>query len=216
MRLLALMVVALLAGCAHTDPLSAGEHRNEANIHASRAARDQVLSTQDPARLHPLDELSRPPGMEPAGVFAYSPVQDRARDADQELREAASHLDAARRIEAFEDAACRDIPKAERAACPLLASSVATVKHTPTGFQLVLKDAVDAAETHRRLSCHLAFAASSGFDRPTCPLFVKGLHLDRVGKETIAFEGDTPLTAAELQTQARRVFVGLADPSALR
>ena len=91
---------------------------------------------------------------------------------------------------------------------PLLASSVSNVKGTTRGFLMTLKPDVDAQQTYQRLACHLAYAVASGFDRPSCPLFLKGTSLSRVGADGISFVGDTEVVALDLRYSARRIFTG--------
>ncbi len=182
--------------------MTAAEHRNEAAIHEARASseREKVGADEFPQRGAMINEPL---------VFAnFSPTADHQQRADRELQEAAAHLGAARRLEAFEAEACRGLPPAERSACPLLGSSVTLVESTKQGFVLTLLPTIDAAQTYRRLSCHLAFAQAMGFEQPTCPLFVKGTSLRRVGGHGLAFDGDFPEVGVALRAQAKRIFAG--------
>jgi hypothetical protein len=194
----------LLLGCAHDDRMTAAEHRNEAAIHQSRAAseRSQVDADEFPQRGAMINQ--------PLAFANFSPTTDHQQQADRELRLAAEDRAAAKRLEAFEDEACRGLPAAERSACPLLGSSVILVQATKEGFALTLKPFVDVADTYRRLSCHLAFARAMGFDQPTCPLFVKGTTLRRVGDHDLAFDGDSPDVRTALRRQASKIFAGPA------
>jgi hypothetical protein len=195
----------LASACAHTD-LTAAENRNEAAIHRARAREEQSqfdpLQQQRPLRqgaLNPTDGAMVP-------EFSYSPTESHLFSADAEFRAANEHLRVANTLESYEDAACRDVPTGQRAACPLLGSYVREVRHTPTGFELVMKPDVDVGDVSRKLDCHLAYARSVGFDRPSCPLFIRGLSLRRERTDAIAFAGDTRAIALELQAQADRVF----------
>ena len=71
---------------------------------------------------------------------------------------------------------------------------------------LTFKEASGAAQTFPRLRCHLAFAVASGFDRPSCPLFIKGTTLRQEGADGITFSGDSPEVARALRSEARRIF----------
>jgi hypothetical protein len=205
-RLKLLSFPLLLAACAHDD-LTAREHRQ-------LAATEQGRATVEQARYQPELSTERPSSMDHLvkgddnGTFTYNPTQSHLINADRELRDAADNLAAAKRIEAFEDTACRELTPAQRAACPLLASQVLRVRHTEHGFTLLLADSTDAGATFARLSCHLAWARSVGFDRPSCPLFVRGTQLRRVGDHSLEFSADDPATASELQAQARHIFLG--------
>jgi hypothetical protein len=81
---------------------------------------------------------------------------------------------------------------------------------------LYLKPEVDAVDTHRRLDCHLAYAQAEGFTRPSCPLFVKGMSiaLELAPVHAIDMFADEPKAAAEIQAQARRIFIGELPVSA--
>lgn len=203
-----LFLTALATSCAHPakESLTAIEHRNEAELH--KAASERVASQYEPGL------NVKAPGRGPfvdspgSGLSTYNPTAAYLLDADRELRKAAEHLAQARQLESFADVACREIPPAERAACPFLASSVTLVREVPTGLELELKPTVDARDTHRRLSCHLAWAQANGFERPSCPLFFKGLKLAvREGPvNALLFDGETPEVAAALRAQARLLF----------
>ena len=197
-------------GCAHQTELTAAENRNEAAIHQAKAAQEQ-------AKYDPNESKSQVRPVGPQGIdhlspeFSYNPTAEHQVAADKELRAAAAFLAAAHKLETFEDLDCKDIAPAQRSACPLLASSVIEVRHTSRGFQLVMKPSVDVADTQRRLKCHLSYARSIGFERPSCPLFVKGMDLHRVGEDVIEFEGNSPAVATELRKQASRIFGGVAQ-----
>ncbi len=209
MRRLALVLLCM--ACAHTreDEMTAAEHRNEAQIHTARAAEKRAKFDPGERRA-----IGKPQGDAEWSARVYNPTQEHLDDADRDMRAAAEHLRAARKLEAFEDARCADIPKEQRGACPLLASSVTRVTETPKGVLLELKASVDAVSTQRMLDCHLAYAYANGFDRPSCPLFVKGMTISLVlgnGGRWIAMTSEDAKVADEIREQARRVF--LVEPS---
>ncbi len=201
-------------GCAHVtkDPLTVAEHRNQAAVHRE-AGRDQ-RERYDPARtvrtLSPTlrTDLTGTPQTE---LRTYNPTEAHLVKADAEFAKANAHLVAAKRLLVFEDRACVGQSEGERSACPLFASSVHGVDLTRSGFVLTFKPGVDVPAVHRRLSCHLAYTAASGFDRPSCPLFVKGTSLELVEQRAIAFVGESSEVAAALHGQASRVFWGVDD-----
>ena len=121
--------------------------------------------------------------------------------------EANSHLAAARSLEAFEDKACAGLSAGERFSCPLFASRVRRVEWARDGFTLTFKQTIDATQTYARLRCHLAYAIATGFDRPSCPLFIPGTTLRQGGADAITFVGDSPDVASALRTKAREVFL---------
>lgn len=204
---------ALLAvGCAHTQPeeMTVDQHRAEAQRHTAAAKQEEAQFQSGATMQMP----SRTPFNEGSGDWvAYNPTEHHLDKADRELRAAAAHLASANRLETFEDAACAKIPKAERAACPLLASWVAQVQETRVGVNLVLKGTADGADIDRRLNCHLAYAHATGFDRPSCPLFVKGMTIRLAQAGVIELAGKDPDVARAIQAEARKLFTGAAPVS---
>ena len=177
---------------------------HEARAEAERNQFDPTLS-RGPIQRTPFTNL-------PDSVAAeYNPTAGHLTAADREMRRAAEHSKEAAKLEAFEDVACSSLPKEQRASCPLLASQVKLVQNDNKGVRLTIKETADAAQIEKRLQCHLAYAKSLGFDRPTCPLFVKGMSIAMAGPKVIALHGDSPEVAKALQEQARRIFVGEAS-----
>ncbi|MBL8951651.1 MAG: hypothetical protein JNK82_12795 [Myxococcaceae bacterium] len=194
--------------------LTAQEHRIKADEHEARA--DAEARKFDPSQTR--EAVARSPfadvgGSLPDGTMkAYNPTSQHLQAADREMRAAANHDKAAAKLEAFEDAACEQIPSRMRASCPLLASQVSLVQNDKKGVLLTIKDGSDAKDIEQMLQCHLAFARANGFDRPTCPLFVKGMTIRMVAPKVLALEGNTPEIARQLQAQAHRIFTGPTAP----
>ncbi|MBK7859902.1 MAG: hypothetical protein IPJ65_15015 [Archangiaceae bacterium] len=203
--LVCLLAVLACLSCVHqARELSAADHRAEAAQHLARSRAERGAAT---------------PAAGAAGAAGgYAPAPQRVEAADREMRAAVEHLLAAQRLESFEDARCHAIAPAQRSACPLLASAVTRVLETPAGVLLELRDGVDAVDTFRRLDCHLAYAIAQGFDRPSCPLFVKGMEISLVmgsGPHAIRMTSEDGAVAEQLQQQARRIF-GAATPLTAR
>lgn len=209
-------VVVLLAvaglDCAHVNAtdMTAAEHRNEAVLLQAKAREDRSEYAPGEQRQMPMP-MAHIATVPEERITTYNPSDANLARADAAMREAAAHLAAARKLDAFEAKACRGLSVAERSSCPLLASSVSQVNHTSSGFQLVMKPGVDVAKTNEMLTCHLAYAEKTGFDRPSCPLFVKGSSIVRAGENVIEFKGSSDKVATELQSQAQRVFRGSAS-----
>jgi hypothetical protein len=208
-----IIAAALAFSCTTTRPeeMTAVEHRNAASMHEQEAERQRSLynpglTREVPVRSPFVDSSERLTG-------GYNPTAEHLLTADREMRSASDHLKAAKRLEQFEDARCKDIPPAVRSACPLLASSVEYVTEVPNGVVLYLKPEVDAVDTHRRLDCHLAYAQAEGFSRPSCPLFVKGvsLSLELSPRHAIDFFADDPAVAEQIKVQARSIFLGVTQ-----
>jgi hypothetical protein len=204
-------LAALLAlSCVRAQPpppeMTALQHRIEAAEHDNTARAEQAKF--NPAATEPYQSRSEIDPLPAGAKIVYNPTVAHLAAADAEMRAAAAHVAAAERLEAFENVACMDIPRAERAACPLLASKVAQVRETAIGIELVFNPGVDSYDINRRLSCHLAYAEANGFARPSCPLFVRGIALRLVSEGVLELSGKTPEVVSELQRQARRIFVG--------
>jgi len=208
----ALVCLLFVTACSHRGEreLTALEHRVKAAEHEARAEREQ--RQYDPTQSR--QAMTRSPFVDlPDGPFRdYNPTSTHLARADRELRAAAEHSKAAAKLEAFEDAACQQLPSRVRAACPLLASQVAHVQDIKKGVLLTIKPEADAQQIEQRLQCHLAFARANGFDKPSCPLFVKGMRIRLAQPKVIALEGSSAEVARALQAQARRVFQGPETP----
>jgi hypothetical protein len=191
MRSSVLFLGLMLASCSHVQRagVSTEEPRGEERRHFGKSRVEQTKTAHGDV---PFD--------------AYTLSDEHVQAADRELIEASAHLTAAKSLEAFEDRACVGLSGAERSACPLFASRVQQVEWAEDGFTLTFKQASDAAQTYPRLRCHLAYAVSTGFDRPSCPLFIPGTTLRPRGTDGITFSGDSADVASALRVAARRIF----------
>lgn len=209
MRASMLLAGVMAVSCSHvnSEGKTVEENRNEAALHLEKAREER--DRYDPSKL--MRPAPRGPGSASFGKVdapfeSYEPSDAHLQAADRELIEANAHLAAARSLEAFEDQACGGLSAAQRSACPLFASSVRRVEWAKDGFKLLFKQASEAAQTYPRLRCHLAYAMANGFDRPSCPLFVKGTTLRQEGADGIVFAGDSVEVARALRVQAQRIF----------
>ena len=152
---------------------------------------------------------SPPPTFDDTGdwSWSYNPTTHHLAQADDEMRQAAAHLSAAKELERFEDKACAGVSIAQRSSCPLFASWVTSVDENKKGLVLHLKPGISTESTAKVLNCHLAYAYAQGFDRPSCPLFVKGLTISAKAPDKIEFIGQTPQAVRALNQQARKVFL---------
>jgi hypothetical protein len=196
--------------CEHpmeSRQMSASEHRARAEEYTrmSLSERNKFDASQTQK-----DMATRSPfgvGYENS-IQPYNPTEMHLSNADQLLQLAARESEAAKRLEDFENVACAAIPRAARAACPLLASQVKEIRNTQDGVLLTLRDDANAVDTVRRLQCHLAYARVTGFDHPSCPLFTRGLSIQMQGLHGVAFRGDSVETTRRIQQQAWHVFRG--------
>ncbi|HEX2658884.1 MAG TPA: hypothetical protein VHU40_11455 [Polyangia bacterium] len=199
------------AGChsdVRPDEMSADAHRREAAKLSHEAnAEAQVSPTAPP-------DLAKNPGGNPEGY--YSPVNPQDPAIDQGARSAAltqharHHLEAARYLEASEDAACANTPVAQRAACPLLGPA-RTLVDIPRGVRIRFTSGarVDAILAHMR--CHQAYSQARGFkDVAECPLYIRGIDIVR-GPEPATIDivsvNDDAKVTAEVRARAREEAV---------
>jgi hypothetical protein len=202
----------LLGACTHVRPeaQTAENHREDAEVHQRLAT--QELARADAAPAPTAKPLALPNARLTVGeqlYESYRPRDEHLAAADREFRLASEHLAAAKALDTFADQACAGLTNAQRAACPLFASSVSLVETTPRGFKLTFWPRVDVNETYHQLSCHLAWAVASGFARPSCPLFVRGTTLERFGERGVEFKGESAEVAERLRAEARRLFLGV-------
>jgi hypothetical protein len=211
MRVLSVCLLAVTA-CSHPldRDLTAPEHRDLADLHQERAAAER--KKYDPSLTRESIANSPFTGLPDQVIEEYNPTAGHLAEADRELKSAAAHDRAAEKLEEFENDACRGLPTAVRAACPLLASQVELVQNDTKGVRLTLKPEVDARDVEARLQCHLAYARANGFDRPTCPLFVRGMSIALQRSKVIVLHGNSYDAVQALQAQARRIFTGEGSP----
>lgn len=197
-----------LVSCTHADKnLTAPEHRELAEEHRVKAETERARF--DPSQTNSRVVTRTPFGDGPDGLAsAYNPTADHLAAADREMREAAKHTKMAAKLEEKEAVVCAQISEAERSSCPLLASQVALVENYDKGVLLTLKKSADGEKVNNSLNCHLAYARASGFDAPSCPLFVKGMTISMKKPGVIDLQGESPEVTQQLQAQARRIFFG--------
>ena len=175
----AVTFIALLVACAGTAPgarpddMSARQHRDQAQAHAS--------SAQDHDRKYdPSQERPRPFTRARAETDALdNPTQVHRRHAADHRRHAEQHAEAAAELENFRAVECGKIPPATRAVCPLV-GAVERVEDVHDGVRLVLfPDArTDAVVEHMR--CHYAFGREPGRQgMDQCPLYVRDIRIER-------------------------------------
>jgi hypothetical protein len=181
----------LVAGCASSAPkpddMSAAAHRGEADRERTEA-RALLSRAADPARserpIVPGVDARRGPWVDP-----YPEVEKQGpaslQRADVLLRHAREHERAAAELERFEEAECRELPAASRAACPLL-HDVVGISDIPGGVRIVFADAVAVPDVVAHIRCHLAYARARAYaGAEDCPLYVRGVEASADGGHAI-------------------------------
>jgi hypothetical protein len=165
------VVAALASGCAERwsvrdDEMSAGQHREEARREQQAASRAEQLAA---------------PGSATATSSADTPWPDgsggHAREAELRREHARRHEAAATFLERFEDVACADVPREERAGCPLLGPLV-RLDDVPGGVRAVFAYPGRARKAMGDMRCQYAYARARHFEENTsCPLYISGLEI---------------------------------------
>jgi hypothetical protein len=215
MRLaLVFMGVVFAASCATLPPrsspldMSAAEHEREAARQEQLAARELAQYAPKARSVDYADATS--------GSFSYPRTYNptaRHRDAAEAHRGyAAAHRAAARELLAREEEECATIPAGRRAECPLL-DLVVDVDPVEDGVRLRLADNAEGAGALRLLRCHLAHAATRGFEgMDACPLFLPGVEaVQRSDPHCVDLVAEDPRRRQELERRSERLVAPVHD-----
>lgn len=202
-RLLLIAALFTVCSCAHAE-LTGEEHRAAAANDLRRAEREKARYDPD---VTAVQVQPRSPFIEdPTVPRFYNPTAAHLAQADRRMESAYKHLEAARKLEKYEDAACSGVSQAERMSCPLIAPHLQQVEEGKHGVVLHLKSAERAGPLAAQLKCHLAFAQANDFDRTPCPLFIKGVEIDLQGTQAISVTSKDDDVAAQVRMEARKMF----------
>ncbi len=204
-KTLLLAACVFVSGCAHKE-MTGEDHR-------AAAAADMKKADQEKAKFDPdqtqmaiqprssgfTDDPTMPPRF-------YNPSAAHLVEADRKMDSAFKHLEAARKLEKYEDAACAGISNAERMSCPLIAPHLEKIEEGSRGIVMHLKTAEKAKTLSTQMRCHLAFAQANNFEASPCPLYLKGVSIALVGDKDIEITSSDPKVAAAVRDEARRMF----------
>jgi hypothetical protein len=210
MKALVLPLALLLGSCAPSprpDDMSAAAHRHEAARERLRAQQELAAHDEgyaradprvpgDPAALIPSEELR--PGALPMPGSGLG----RLHAAEARAAHAREHDAAAAELERFEAEACAGIPPAARAACPLLVGA-GVILDVQGGVEIRFESGAPVSDVYRRMSCHLAFARARGFEGDACPLYVKGLRIERTGTRILRITSSEPAATGDVRRRSR-------------
>lgn len=194
-------VLAAVAACAGPRELtkpndsSAAEHHRAANREGELAAReaDRYLSRS-------LSPGSPPPAPVPRNDFKRTvPMDDLPAgplaEAEKHRALARRHEAAARYLEENEEAECRGVPRAARAACPLL-GAVDRVEDVRGGIRFSFSAATPVEAVLARMRCHYAYQQARAFaGSESCPLYGRAVDIRR-GLDPLAIEITTSDSSA--------------------
>jgi hypothetical protein len=209
-RLVALLGALTCWGCgtpaATVNPDETSRQGHLAEAAREHAAAEREATRYDPAATHVELPFVRDSSQPPQGASIVSnPTQVHLTLAEQHRLHALAHERAAQQLARFEAAECRDVPPAERAACPLLAPVVA-IRDLRDGVRVELGPTVAVQRLIGDMRCHCAFARARGFseEAAACPLYVRGLQIElsRDGR-AIELRGSTRELADEIRQRVR-------------
>jgi hypothetical protein len=194
------------------DDTSAEGHRQEArreseaaDAHAKRynPGAAQPSPFRDPITSQDPDSLPNMP--------TYNPTDGQLREAERHKLHAQQHEAAARTLEHFESAACKDVPAAGRAACPLL-GPIVDLQDVALGVRARFTEGTRIPDVLARMRCHFAYAEAHGFDSTiSCPLYMRGLSIQAgTAPQTVDLTSTDPLVTKAIRQRSREeaVFVG--------
>ncbi len=109
-------------------------------------------------------------------------VEIKPRDASvsRRISHSLAHGQLAIEMQRFESVECHGIPPKARAACPLL-GPVTAIRDVSSGARVEFPKLVSVDDMLGRMRCHYSFAKARGFSEvaAACPLYMRGLHLER-------------------------------------
>jgi TusA-related sulfurtransferase len=130
------------------------------------------------------------------------------------ISHAVAHGRLALALEGFESAECHGIEPKARAACPLL-GPVTAINDAPQGVRVEFVPSVSVDAVLAGMRCHYSFAQARGFseEAAACPLYLRGLRLDRsTDGRAIDITVTSAATVNEIRKRVREeaVFAGEA------
>lgn len=201
------------------DDMSAEAHRAEAEReHALAEAylKEAERAPEPSVRASPPFTMDDPGKTYIYPPSVYDPRAEHLEKAHRHRLHALQHERAAEELERFEAAECAGFPPQTRAACPVL-GDVTRIVDVKEGVRIEFSDAtrMDAVAAH--MECHFAYARARGYPAdPECPLYVKGVRLERVGPHAIVLVAPDERTARLIRVLARKHAIPARDtPSAL-
>jgi len=210
---LTLVTVASCGGAASSvkpDEMSVAQHQEE-------AAREAETARREADRYRP-NTVRPSPGGQPLGITdgtysapVYNPNEGYLAASDWHRRHAQEHEKAAQSLERSEQAECRDLTPASRAACPFL-GPVVRINDIDGGVRVIFKPGTRVDAIVAQMRCHYAFARARAFaETATCPLYLRGIEIRRAADPNAVeiVSGDRS-AAAEIRVRSRQeaVFVG--------
>ena len=209
----ALLLATALGACSSVPP-GASPHDMSVREHERAAAAEEAKAATHRAQYDP-QARERAPASGAGDTFdsftysdeVYNPTQVHLDEAQQHSEHAAAHRAAAASLRADEERECGKFPPAIRATCPLL-GTVVQVEDVGGGVRIRVAESLNAQALYDHIRCHLAFAATQGFEGPKmCPLYLKGVRaVQRSDPHTVDLLAEGQAEVAELRARAHRLL----------
>ena len=207
-RLLGMSLVLVACATPQGKPIdpeerSAQSHREQAEVEAAKAAEQRARYTPNAAEPSSFRDRSGDSDLGKS-IPLQNPTEKHLTQARWHRAHSKAHFDAAKKLEAFEDEACRGVPAKERAACPLV-GAVTGIRDVAGGVAIDLSPTVDAAAAIAVMRCHYAYARTRGFapGASSCPLYVRGLMIEQAGLHTVEITSKDESTVTHVRQTAR-------------
>jgi hypothetical protein len=129
------------------------------------------------------------------------------------ISHAVAHGRLARVLKDFESVECHGVAPRERAACPLL-GPVVGINDVPQGVRVEFVPSISVDAVLERMRCHYSFAQARGFseDASACPLYLRGLRLERsTDGRAIDITVTSPAMTNEIRKRVREEAVFASD-----
>ncbi len=169
------------------EDMSHKEHMEAAEKEKKEAEHHE--SMYDPTATFPQDYLWGDPAFNYRAYSTesdyYNPTEYHRHIATKHHEHASHHKEAAETLKKFEEEECKTIHPEVRHMCPLI-GTVKAVEEVEGGARLILKEKVDVNGVYAHSKCHNRYGAVHGFkEMPNCPLYLKGISIEKKGKNTI-------------------------------
>lgn len=181
------VVLAFAACVGVVDACSGGDVKldeNSASGHKAEAVQERALAKSEAAQYDPAAEkvkqvqVGGAPKMDDNAplLLTVNPTEDHLVAAEAHKRHAEQHENAAKKLVAFEDAACKKVPTEDKQTCPTLLHD--TMQPLANGLRMHTGSA-RMPKMLATMQCHLAFARAHGYaDDALCPFAIKGVTAD--------------------------------------
>lgn len=181
------LILAVAACVGVVDACSGGDVKlddHSANGHRREAAGERAMAKSEAAQYDPSAEQVQQvqaggqqiPDVNTPILVTVNPTEAHLVAAEAHKRHAEQHENAAKKLIAFENAACKKVPTEDKLACPTLLHD--TMQPLANGLRMHT-GSTRMPKMLATMQCHLAFARANGYaDDALCPFAIKGVTAD--------------------------------------